>query len=71
MAEAKSNKLEIRAEIAQLKADRQQSQEQMEQRAAEIAELCQRQTERDVRFNVLLDEIRVLIRRQFPPEGTE
>ncbi len=54
--------LEIRAEVAQLKAERQQ-------RAAEIAELRQRQAETDARFNILLDEIRFLIRRQFPEEG--
>jgi chromosome segregation ATPase len=61
--------LEIRAEVAQLKADREQNQIQQEQRAAEIAELRQRQAETDARFNVLLDEIRFLIRRQFPEEG--
>ncbi len=60
--------LEIRAEVAQLKADREQNQIQQEQRTAEIVELRQRQAETDARFNVLLDEIRFLIRRQFPEE---
>ncbi len=53
--------LEIRAEIAQLQTDHQQ-------RASEIADLRQRQAETDARFNVLLDEIRFLSRRQLPPE---
>jgi hypothetical protein len=46
--------LEIRAEVAQLKN--------------ENANLRQRQAETDARFNVLLDEIRFLSRRQLPPE---
>ncbi|MEN9225863.1 MAG: hypothetical protein Q6L60_02660 [Thermostichus sp. HHBFW_bins_43] len=47
--------LEIRAEVAQLKQ--------------ENANLRQRQAETDARFNVLLEEIRFLIRRQFPEDG--
>ncbi|MCJ2541596.1 hypothetical protein [Thermostichus vulcanus] len=60
--------LEIRAEVAQLKANHAQIQIQQEQRASEITDLHQRQAETDARFNVLLDEIRFLIRRQLPPE---